>query len=109
MMIRRDDPILLKNVTLFFCIPIFLLLLFACSHIRNIGKRPFKIDRCQLAKGINTENSIPHPFQTSQTFSVLDPEIYAYIRLKDVSGNHRLRWEWIMPDGAPTIQPEVHL
>lgn len=38
--------------------------------------------------------------QTNENFSVVDTQVISSVRLKNVTGDHSLRWEWYRPDGT---------
>lgn len=72
-------------------------ILFACSTTREVKKPPtFKLAEATLAKGVSI---IGTPVNSTTTFTTEDQEAVAYLRLGNLSGNHKLRWEWSAPDG----------
>jgi hypothetical protein len=64
-------------------------------------KRPPKLgfDDPVLSKGIDYSGSKGIPKDPATSFTIQDREVVASVRLTDITGKHRLRWEWYTPDG----------
>lgn len=72
-------------------------ILFACSTTKVVRKPPtFRVSEATLAKGVSI---IGTPTNPTTTFTTEDQEAVAYLRLGNLSGNHKLSWEWSAPDG----------
>lgn len=61
----------------------------------------YEKDLSVTAKGIDDDVTMAHPMDETDIFSILDPEAYSLIRIKDMAGSHNIRWEWLKPGGAP--------
>jgi hypothetical protein len=58
-------------------------------------KRPPKLgfDDPVLSKGIDYSGSKGIPKDPATSFTIQDREVVASVRLTDITGKHRLRWE----------------
>ena len=52
-----------------------------------------------ISKEIKKEQGITIPADETNTFTPEDPQAVMWVKLKDVSGKHTLRWEWYDPAG----------
>lgn len=76
------------------------LLVFACSSVKQVEKTPpSKFVGTTLSKGVDTSGAIGIPLEPTTTFSTEDPEVIAHIQFENLSGKHRLRWDWHSPSG----------
>ena len=82
---------------------IFLVLcffLFACATTQTVEKPPpFKIMGTTLAKGVEPAGDSAVPVQPTDEFSTLDRQVVASVKLKNLSGEHTIRWDWYDPIG----------
>jgi hypothetical protein len=64
-------------------------------------KRPPKLgfDDPVLSKGIDYRGTEGVPKDPATSFTIQDREVVASVKLTDLTGKHRLRWEWYTPDG----------
>ncbi|MDD5435499.1 MAG: caspase family protein [Nitrospira sp.] len=76
------------------------LFILGCSTTGEI-KRPtsFALIEADIAKGIEVKGSSAEPVNQTSTFLTEDREAIAYAGFRNLSGEHRLRWEWIDPSG----------
>lgn len=51
-----------------------------------------------LSKGIE-KGAIGMPVEPTTTFSTEDKEVIAYLKCSNLTGEHKLRWEWYDPNG----------
>lgn len=75
-------------------------LLFACSTTVEV-KKPLPFDcvkNITLSKGIE-KGAIGMPVEPTTTFSTEDKEVIAYLKCSNLTGEHKLRWEWYDPNG----------
>ena len=76
------------------------LLVFACSSTKYVEKKPpSKFAGVTLSKGIDSKGTIGVPLEPSTTFSTQDSEVIAHLKFENISGKHKLRWEWYDPNG----------
>lgn len=79
-------------------------LLFSCYITKEVKKLP-SFDNCEgkviLAKGVQRDpiKNIGTPVETTNTFSTEDNEVAAYLECKNLSGEHKLKWEWYDSNG----------
>jgi hypothetical protein len=87
----------LKHAFIFLIIPAFL---FSCTKMVEV-KRPPKLgfEDPVLSKGIDYSGSKGIPKDPTTSFTIQDREAVASVTLTDLSGRHKLRWEWYTPDG----------
>lgn len=79
---------------------VLILLLSACgSTIQEVRKPPqlVKPQEIVLAKVIN-KGATASPQTPIIQFTTEDSEVIAFLKFENISGNHRLRWEWYGPD-----------
>jgi hypothetical protein len=64
-------------------------------------KRPPKLgfDDPVLSKGIDYSGSQGIPKDPATSFTIKDREVVASVKLTDLTGKHRLKWDWYTPDG----------
>lgn len=76
-------------------------MLFACAAPKkDIALLPsFKLVESTLTKRLFVKSTTAVPIEPALSFSVNDMEAISYVKLKDLTGEHRLRWDWIEPKG----------
>ena len=92
--------ILWQNVALFF-LSLFVMYLFsACSTTKNVKKAPdFRVLEATLAKGIKDVDNQDVLLNPTNTFTTRDNAVIAHVRLANIAGKHKVKWEWYRPDG----------
>ena len=86
-------------------IPIVLIMmthmLFACtSTMKDITTVPsIKFAEATLTKRLYVKETTAVPIEPTLTFTTEDSEAISYIKLKNLAGEHILRWDWIGPKG----------
>ncbi|MBI4690499.1 MAG: caspase family protein [Nitrospirae bacterium] len=90
----------MKNFWILVFLGIFSILSFACSSTVEVRKPlPFDCEKkITLSKNIE-KSTIGIPVEPTATFSAEDKEVIAYIKCSNLSGDHKLRWEWYDPNG----------
>ncbi len=87
----------LKTLFILLIIPFFV---FACSSYKEIKKPPqFKIVKTTLAKGIRDKGTEAVPINPTISYTTQDDQVVSLVNYENLWGKHRLRWEWITPDG----------
>jgi len=77
------------------------LCLLSCASQKMVAKAPPpKFNGIVLAKDVDTSGTVGVPVNLTSTFFNNDEQVVAFLSLDDVTGSHRLRWEWIAPDGG---------
>ena len=91
-----------------FTILSFAFLIIGCSSTKKVKKPStvmvtempsFKMGKTTLAKGILDIGSEGTPLNPTTIFTALDKEVIAHLKLKNVSGKHKIRWDWHTPEG----------
>jgi hypothetical protein len=75
------------------------LLTFSCASQQARKPVPFKIMEMATLKQIGDHGSDTESVNTASHFSYQDPQVIAFIKMRNLSGNHKIRWDWIQPDG----------
>lgn len=75
--------------------------LFACASTKkDITTAPsFKFAESTLTKRLYVKDTTAVPIEPTLTFSTEDIEAISYVKLKNLTGKHKLRWDWIGPKG----------
>ena len=84
-------------------LPLFLFLaltLAACGGSKTIMKTPkFRYAGMTFSKHVSLTGNLGVPATVTTRFSTKDEGVYAHLKLENLSGSHKLRWEWYGPDG----------
>jgi hypothetical protein len=90
----------MRKIIVPFILLVLILPLCACSLTKKVEKKvtPEFIGPI-LSKDIIKKEKTAEPSGISNTFSTDELYIIASIKIKEISGDHKLRWEWIKPDG----------
>lgn len=75
--------------------------LFACASTKkDITTAPtFKFAEASLTKRLYVKETTAVPIEPTLTFTTEDSEAISYVKLKNLAGEHKLRWDWIGPMG----------
>jgi len=95
-----------KNYCRSFQGPVFILfiVLFFITSCASSGSGPtnkpetFKITETVLAKDVKNVDGQGIPINTTDSFTTNDDTVVSHIQFVNLSGTHRLRWEWYTPD-----------
>src|SRR4030067_1267433 len=86
-------------------IPIVLIMmthmLFACaSTMKDMTTVPsIKFAEATLTKRLYVKETTAVPIEPTLIFTTEDSEAISYVKLKNLAGEHKLRWDWIGPKG----------
>jgi hypothetical protein len=79
-----------------------LLFLFACASSKS-GGRPsvnsLKIGDPALCKAVTYKGELTLPVQLTKEFTTEDKEVISHLTFINLTGEHRIRWEWYDPKG----------
>ncbi len=79
---------------------ILCLFLNSCASTQEIKKPPtLRLVDVILSKGVDDHAPIASPKNPTVIFSPRDPEVVAFLALKNVWGIHTLKWDWFDPGG----------
>jgi len=99
--IQMAQDFSVNHLKALFIILLLSFLVFACGSTKTTIKQPqFKIVKATLAKEIYDRGTYAVPRNPTTHFSTEDREVISYIKLKNLSGKHRIRWDWYKPDGT---------
>ena len=92
--------ILRKHILSVFLVTFAILLIIGCSSTRIVKIAPsFKVIESSLSREIEDKGIESVPIGRSFSYSPDDTEIVSYIEMANVSGKHKIRWDWYRPDG----------
>src|SRR3989337_3657766 len=60
---------------------------------------PVKFAEATLTKRLYVKADTAVPIEPTLTFTTDDNEAISYVKLKNLAGEHKLRWDWIGPKG----------
>jgi hypothetical protein len=86
-----------------------LLLLYACSSPGSFRKpHAFKVSQTVVARDIDAQGTDVKPLKPSSKFANTDDKVVSYVKLNYISGTHRIRWDWLRPDGEVYLTTGYH-
>jgi len=98
--IRRTRQHQICSFILFSLIFLIPVIITSCGgSSKNIKAPPIEIGENALSREIQDYEDNIYPIDKTDAFYTHDKEIYSSIRLRNFSGKHTLRWDWIKPDG----------
>ena len=75
-------------------------LLLSCASQKMVENKPApKFQGMVLAKNIDQSGEIGVPRETAGEFNLEDKQVISFLTFENLSGKHKLRWEWIAPTG----------
>ena len=78
-----------------------ILVLAACGGSKTIQKTPpFRYAGTTLSKDVSTTGGLGVPTTATNRFSTKDEAVFAHLNFENLSGKHKIRWEWYGPDGG---------
>ena len=84
-------------------------LLFSCASQKVVEKRPPpKFQDMVLAKQIDDSGVIGVPRDQTREFNTEDEQVVALVTFENMSGTHKLRWEWVDPKGKVYLATKNH-
>ena len=94
---RLFKSLAIISISLIFC---WLILLAGCATTDKKEAEPvFSVAGTDLVKQVLVEGNTSVPIQPDGEFTTQDSAVIAYVKLKNLSGEHRISWEWIEPSG----------
>ncbi|UCH82015.1 MAG: caspase family protein [Nitrospiraceae bacterium] len=77
-----------------------ILFLVSCNSSRQVLKKPPSgVRGIVLSKGIDTRDTEGVPVNPTTSFSTNDREVIALFKIENLSGKHKVRWDWHDPQG----------
>ena len=90
----------LKTYLKLLAILVLALLITSCGSSKTIQKAPpFHFSGTTFSKEIDSSSNLGVPSGVTDQFSTKDKEIYAHLRMENLTGSHKVRWEWYDPSG----------
>lgn len=87
----------LKGRIIVLILPLFF---FACTSTRHVEKlSPPKFAGIILTKRVEIKGTIGIPLEPTTTFDTQDREVIAHLKFENLTGKHRLKWDWYDPSG----------
>lgn len=76
------------------------LFVFSCASQKIIARKlPPKFQGMVLSKDVDDSGKMGVPIEKTNSFNIEDEHVIALVSLKNLSGTHHLRWEWVDPNG----------
>lgn len=76
------------------------LLFFSCASQKVVETRPPpKYQHMVLAKQVDESGTIGVPQEQTSEFNTEDEQVVALVTFENMSGTHKLRWDWVDPKG----------
>jgi hypothetical protein len=89
-----------RNGVTGFLLPVVVLMMVSCSGTKTIQKTPkFRYAGTTLSKSVSASGNLGVPTNVTNQFSTKDKAVFAHLNLENLSGSHKVRWEWYGPDG----------
>ncbi|MCC6543830.1 MAG: hypothetical protein IT392_04930 [Nitrospirae bacterium] len=91
----------MKRLSTFFILILISPMIFACATAKkDIATAPnMKFAEATLTRRLYVKDTTAVPIEPTLTFSTEDTEAISYVKFKNLTGEHRLRWEWVGPKG----------
>lgn len=81
-------------------LPILLTVLSSCSNQSKQIKKPgFELVEARFAKGVDKIENRFVLIVPTNTFTTKDNFAISYVKFANLSGEHKVKWEWYKPDG----------
>jgi hypothetical protein len=85
------------------------LLLLSCATQKAVENRPPpKFQGMVLSKAVDESGLIGVPKKQTRKFNVEDEQVVALVSFENMSGTHKLRWEWVDPAGKVYLSTKNH-
>ncbi|RLC04169.1 MAG: hypothetical protein DRH90_09350 [Deltaproteobacteria bacterium] len=89
-----------RNVIIGLTLPVLILMVISCGGSKTIQKTPkFRYVGTTLSKSVSVSGNLGVPTTATNRFSTKDKAVFAHLNLENLSGSHKVRWEWYGPDG----------
>ena len=89
-----------RNAITCLLLPVLLLMVVSCGGSKTIQKTPkFRYAGTTLSKSVSISGELGVPTTETNRFSTKDKAVFAHLSLENLSGSHKVRWEWYGPDG----------
>ncbi|RLC11633.1 MAG: hypothetical protein DRI24_18520 [Deltaproteobacteria bacterium] len=89
-----------RNVIIGLTLPVLILMVISCGGSKTIQKTPkFRYAGTTLSKSVSVSGNLGVPTTATNRFSTKDKAVFAHLNLENLSGSHKVRWEWYGPDG----------
>ncbi len=77
-------------------------MLFACAApVKDMATIPsFRLAESTLTKRLYVKETTAVPIEPALTYTTGDSEAISYVKLRNLTGEHKLRWDWIEPKGG---------
>ncbi len=72
----------------------------SCGGSKTIQKTPkFSYGGTTLSKSVKSRGQLDMPTMVTNQFKADDKAVYAHLNFGNLSGEHKVRWDWYSPDG----------
>ena len=89
-----------RNAVMGLLPPVLILMVISCGGSKTIQKTPkFQYAGTTLSKSVSTSGNLGVPINVTNQFTTKDKAVFAHLNLENLSGSHKVRWEWYDPSG----------
>lgn len=89
-----------RNIAIVLLLPALILIVISCGGSKTIQKTPkFRYTGTTLSKSVSDSGYLGIPATAANRFSTKDKAVFAHLNFENLSGSHKVRWEWYGPDG----------
>ena len=90
---RKESALALLTPFLFLCL--------SCASTQEVKRPPsFRVAEVTLSKGVDERSPVALPENPAVIFTTEDPQVVAFLSLKNLWGTHTLKWDWFDPRGT---------
>ena len=84
-------------------------ILFSCASQSMVENKPqTKFQGMQLARDIDDSGVIGVLREPTSEFNTEDLQVISFLAIENLSGSHKLRWEWVAPTGKTYLSTEKY-
>jgi hypothetical protein len=84
-------------------------ILFSCASQSMVENKPrTKFQGMQLARDIDDSGVIGVLHEPTSEFNTEDLQVISFLAIENLSGSHKLRWEWVAPTGKTYLSTEKY-
>jgi len=79
---------------------VVIIFIFSCTSAqKKLNKPAVKLHELTLSKSISKQSTMALPLNPTTIFTSQDTEVFALLKFENLSGKHRLKWDWYKPNG----------
>ena len=95
-----------KQFSIAIMVTIFFIAVSCSSNKQVLKGPPPEMKGVVLSRGIDRSGTLGQPTGQTTEFYSDDDQVIAMLTLENISGSHKLKWEWVDPNGAVYLAAE---